>query len=93
MNTGSLSRNLEVEILQRVAVITQKEIAEKMNVDPSTVHRIISGESGIKISALAGFCAAVNMKIVDANQTVIDVEELNALQYLAERGIQRGRIV
>ena len=92
MKTDSMSRNLEVEILQRIAVATQRDIADKMSVDPSTVHRIVSGESGIKISALADFFTSINMKLVDASQTVIDAEELNALQYLAERGIKRGRL-
>lgn len=87
MNTDQKTRNFEVELLQRIAGVTQKTIAEGLNVDPSTVHRIINGESGVKLSNIHQFLSLLGMKVVDANAEVIDKEEVSALRYLAGKAI------
>lgn len=59
-------------VLQKVASVKNQAVAEAIGKDESTVSRIVSGESGIKLADLQPFLAALGLKVVGSDQVCID---------------------
>lgn len=68
------SRKLVQTLLQRLAKVKNQDVGAAIGKDHSTVSRIASGESGIKLEDLHGFLTALGLKVVDRNQVCIDRE-------------------
>lgn len=87
------ARKLLQVILQRVAAVKNEAVAQAIGKDESTVSRIVSGESGIRLEALHPFLAALGLKVVDAKRICIDVEKYNAMLVLAQRAMAQEQKV
>lgn len=66
------ARNLVQVVLQKLAKAKNATVAEAIGKDESTISRIVSGESGIKLADLQPFLAALGLKVVGAEQVCID---------------------
>jgi hypothetical protein len=80
-------RKLAHELLRRVAKAKNAAIAKAIGKDESTVSRIVSEETGIKLSDLDAFLRAVGMKCVDASQVCVDREVYKSWRTLAVTAI------
>ena len=87
--TSQPSRKLSQLILQRLAGVKNYTVAQAINKDESTVSRIVSGESGIKLDDLENFLGALDLKCVGRNQVCVDREEYAAFRALAARYIEQ----
>lgn len=83
------ARKLAQVILQRLATVKNQAVAEAIGKDESTISRIVSGESGIKVSDLQSFLAALSLKCVDVNQYCVPKEEYEAYRTLARIEMSR----
>lgn len=66
------ARKLVQVVLQRLAKAKNQTVAEAIGKDESTVSRIASGESGIKLADLQPFLGSLGLKVVSADQVCID---------------------
>lgn len=66
------ARRLTQELLRRVAKVKNQTIAEAIGKDESTISRIVSNESGLRLNDLYAFLAVLGLKIVDADQICVD---------------------
>lgn len=87
------ARKLLQVILQRVATVKNSTVGDAIGKDESTVSRIVSGESGVRLEVLHPFLAALGLKVVDAGRICIDVEKYNAMLVLAKRAIAQEQKV
>lgn len=79
------ARNLAQLLLQKVAAVKNQTVAQAIRKDESTVSRIVSGETGIKLDDLQAFLAALEMKVVGRNQVCVDRAEYEAYRALAAK--------
>lgn len=76
-------RDIERHVRAEATRISQNAVADAMGVSPSTVSRILSGESGVPLERLGGFLSAFGL-------AAIPVEELRALRAFAVRYLERA---
>lgn len=79
------ARKLMQGILQRVATVKNHDVAAAIGKDESTVSRIVSGESGVKLTDLHPFLACLGLKVVPWGHICIDSAEWEATQVLARK--------
>ena len=84
--TASARKLLQV-ILQRVAKVNLQAVADAIGRDESTACRIVSGESGVRLTVLYEFLKTLDLKIVDARRICIDADQYNALLFLAKKAM------
>jgi transcriptional regulator with XRE-family HTH domain len=77
------ARKLSQTILQRLAKVKNQEVGAAIGKDHSTVSRIASGESGIKLDELQPFLASLGLKVVGADQVCINREIYESYKVLA----------
>lgn len=81
------ARKLVQVVLQRLAKTKNQAVAEAIGKDESTVSRIVSGDSGIKLSDLQPFLRSLGLKVVDANQVCVDRNVYESYRTLARAAI------
>lgn len=81
------ARKLVQVILQGLAKAKNQAVAEAIGKDESTVSRIASGDSGIKLADLQPFLSAIGLKVVSANQVCVDREVYESYRTLARAAI------
>lgn len=69
--------------MQRLAKVKNQRVATAIGKDESTISRIVSGETGIKLEDLQAFLLALDLKCVDTNQICIDRAVYEAYKTLA----------
>ena len=84
------ARNLAQILMQRIAAVKNQAVAQAIRKDESTVSRIISGESGIKLDDLGAFLAALDMKVVGRNQVCVDKDEYLSYRSLAAKYMEQA---
>lgn len=77
------SRNLAQLLLQRVAGVKNQAVSQAIKKDESTVSRIVSGETGVKLDDLQAFLLVLGLKVVDANKHCVDRDVWQAYKTLA----------
>lgn len=85
------ARKLSQTILQRLAKVKNQDVGAAMGKDHSTVSRIASGETGIRLDDLHPFLAALDLKVVDANQVCVDRGVYEAYRTLAHAAVTDTR--
>jgi transcriptional regulator with XRE-family HTH domain len=81
------ARKLVQVILQSLARAKNQAVAEAIGKDESTVSRIASGDTGIKLTDLQPFLSALGLKVVGANQVCVDREVYESYRTLARAAI------
>lgn len=66
------ARKLVQVVMQRLAKTKNQTVAEAIGKDESTISRIVSGDSGIKLTDLQPFLCALGLKVVGVDQVCID---------------------
>lgn len=84
------SRSLAQFLLQRIATVKNQTVAQAIHKDETTVGRIVSGETGIKLNDLGAFLGALDMKCVGKNQVCVDREEFIAYRALAAKYMEQS---
>lgn len=79
--------------MQRLVSVKNQTVADAIGKDQSTVSRIVSGETGIKLDDLQPFLAALNLKVVDGNQVCVDKAVYESYRTLAAAAITNPRIL
>lgn len=74
-------------LMQRLASVKNNVVSLAIHKDESTVSRIASGESGIKIEDLQAFLMALGLKVVDTNQVCIDRAIYESYRTLAKAAL------
>lgn len=77
MDTSSNSPTPSARILlhvlmQRLATVKNQVVSVAIHKDESTVSRIASGESGVKLEDLQAFLGSLGLKVVDSNMCCVD---------------------
>jgi transcriptional regulator with XRE-family HTH domain len=81
------ARKLSQMVMQRIASVKNQAVADAIGKDQSTVSRIVSGETGIKLDDLQPFLAALDLKVVGANQVCVDRDVYESYRTLARAAI------
>ena len=76
------ARNLESDILRRIASKSQKAIALDLGVDEATISRWLHPETGI-LRRAAQLLASLNLRVKDASERDFRESEVAALETLA----------
>ena len=76
-------RKIESLLRYRIAEASQAAVAEALDVSPSTVARIVSGETGVVLERIGPLFGALGL-------TVLTREELAALRLFASKGLGNG---
>lgn len=86
-NRDDIAREIETLILQRVARVSQKQIALEVDCSESTVSRWNDGEyqRWAKVLALLG------LRVVPDSAVVVTAEYLSALETMARIGLKAER--
>ncbi|WP_131667414.1 CII family transcriptional regulator [Psychrobacter pygoscelis] len=79
------SRNMQTQILQAVDKGCQKEIAEAIGVDSSTVSRLKEHH----LATVCNLMAAIGLKVVPANMKCYNEQKIDILFRLAKDNFQR----
>lgn len=77
-----MARNLESDLLRRIAGRSQKAIALDLGVDEATVSRWLHPETGI-LHRACQLMAALNLRVKDASERDFRESEVAALETLA----------
>lgn len=75
-------------ILRAIATVKNQAVADAIGRDDSTVSRIVSGESGVKLDVLQPFLACLGLKVVPFGHICIDAEEWEATRVMARKYIE-----
>lgn len=75
-------------ILRTVATVKNQVVAQAIGVDDSTITRITSGESGVKLDRLQPFLACLGLKVVPWGHVCIDHDEWEATCVMARKYIE-----
>lgn len=86
------ARKLAQVVMQRIAKVKNQVLAEAIGKDESTVCRIVSGETGVKVADLQAFFATLGLKVVDANQHCVPREEFEAYRVLAKAHVNAPQL-
>lgn len=78
------ARKNETAILHALAEVSQKAVADRLGVSESTVSRM---KSDGQIENMAGFLAAMGLKVVPERAETFDPAYIDALRTLARRGV------
>jgi len=82
----ALARKSQTQILQRLASVGQKPVAEALSVSEATVSRM--KDTGVEsFTALLG---ALGLKVVPAEHKCYAPEYIEHLHYFAKRGMQEA---
>jgi hypothetical protein len=81
------ARRLAQVVMQRLAKVKNQAVAEAIGKDESTVSRIVSGDTGIKLADLQPFLSALSLKVVDAGQVCVDRAVYESYRTLARAAI------
>jgi hypothetical protein len=79
------TRKLSQVLMQRLAAVKNTTVAQAIRKDESTVSRIVSGETGIKLDDLQAFLDSLGYKVVDKNRVCVDAEEFRSYRLLATK--------
>jgi transcriptional regulator with XRE-family HTH domain len=82
MQDHATARDLEQLIRHRIATVQQASVADACGVSPSTVSRIVAGESGIPLAYLGAFLSELGI-------VAVDKQELTSLRAFAVRYLER----
>lgn len=82
-----MTSKLESVILRRISSEKNYTVAEAIGKSESTVSRITSGELGVRIGELEAFLTCLGLKVVGIDEQTIAAKELEALRYLASKGL------
>lgn len=85
-NTRKIGESLQSEILRRIADVTQVRAAASMGVSGSTVSRMCED-----LGKFAHLLAAIGLKVADVNSIVVDQSEMEALESMAFKYLDRQR--
>lgn len=81
------ARTFRSRLLRRIEAETSETIAKAIGRDRSYISKITSGEVGVKIDDMFDFFAVLNLKVVDREHALIDVNKYNALLVIAGHAI------
>lgn len=84
------ARNLSQILMQKIAAVKNQTVAQAIRKDESTVSRIVSGETGIKLDDLQAFLNALDLKCVGKNQVCVDRDEFIAYRALAQKYMSKA---
>lgn len=83
------ARKLSQAILRAVAIVKNQAVADAIQRDDSTISRIVTGESGIKLEDLQPFLACLGFKVVPVGHICVDKDEWHAKETLLRKMIER----
>lgn len=63
----------------------QASLANALDKNPSTISRMLSGETGVVLSDLEVFLGVLGMKVVPLDAVVVDIKEHEMLVEIAAR--------
>lgn len=78
------ARNLAQLLLQRIAAIKNQAVSSAIKKDESTISRIVSGETGIKLDDLQAFLLVLGYKVVEKNMYCVPRDVHLAYKTLAQ---------
>ncbi len=87
------SRKVLQLILQRIADLKYQTVADAIGRDESTVSRIVSGDSGVKLQELVPFLDITGFKLVPKDHYCVQLDRWNALVVYAKIGMEHERKV
>lgn len=83
------ARNLLQLLMRRIAAVKNQTLSVAIGRDESTVSRIVSGETGIRLTELQAFLDALGVKVVDANQYCVPRDLWEAYRVIAARSFEQ----
>lgn len=86
-----MNSSLQTRLLQAIASRHQVVVASESNIDKYAIHRITSGERGVKLEELEMFLSALGMAVIECEngETVtIPKAKYDALRTLAREGLE-----
>lgn len=83
------ARTLAQLLMQRIASVKNQAVSLAIKKDESTVSRIVSGETGVKLDDLQAFLRVLGYKVVDADMFCVKRELHLAYKTLAQAGMQK----
>lgn len=89
-NRDLAAQPLHTKLLQRIARTHQNVIAEHMGWSTTTMNRVVSGETGVRLHELEKFLAAIDLVATEVGcegVTTVSVERLRALETLAREAL------
>lgn len=86
---GENARKLSQALLRSIAIVKNQAVADALGCDDSTISRIVSGESGIKLLSLHPFLACLGFKVVPVGHVCIDAVEWQAKETLLKKLMER----
>lgn len=84
------ARRIETEILRRLAVTRNDEVAKAVGRDASWVSKLVAADTGLRIEQLQPFLAAIGLKVVPIASVSVDPEVLGAYKVLAKQALNGG---
>ena len=84
-----LPRKLSQVLMHKLAAVKNSTVAIAIKKDESTVSRIVSGETGIKLDDLQAFLDSLGYKVVDKNRVCVDAAEYQSYRLLATKYLER----
>jgi hypothetical protein len=84
------SRNIQADILQKVAVHKRCYLAQSLNVDATTIGRWLdSSQAGNRLEQFATLLAICELKVVPIQMQCYDQHKIDILFYLAKDSFDR----
>lgn len=84
---SATARTLSHVILHRLARVKNQAVAGAIGKDESTVSRIASGETGIKLDDLEPFLTALSLKVVSQEKICVDRNVFESYRILAAKAM------
>lgn len=82
-----LARKSQTQILQRLATVGQKPVADALSVSEATVSRM----KGEGVETFTGLLAALSLKVVPADHKCYSAEYIEHLHYFAKIGMEGAK--